>query len=266
MTSNSLDVADDAADVSLNATQKVCAVLRAFGNAPSASLRDLAAAAELNKVTTFRILGTLVSEGFVRRPPDSRLYELGPEISLLATALGRQMDLRGAARPALLKLASQSGDTAVLSIRAGAHAVCLDRQTGDFPIQSNYLYPGTRRPLGVGAGAMAILAALPKKEGNTLLTFVANRLAEFPRLSMEAVHEQFEIARQQNHAVVVNSIVDQMGGIAVAIRSPSYGVVGSFSILALSQRIQSRTDTLVTLLHEAARDTEKRLSAAISGS
>ena len=184
MTSNSLDVADDAADVSLNATQKVCAVLRAFGNAPSASLRDLAAAAELNKVTTFRILGTLVSEGFVRRPPDSRLYELGPEISLLATALGRQMDLRGAARPALLKLASQSGDTAVLSIRAGAHAVCLDRQTGDFPIQSNYLYPGTRRPLGVGAGAMAILAALPKKEGNTLLTFVANRLAEFPRLSM----------------------------------------------------------------------------------
>ena len=80
------------------------------------------------------------------------------------------------------------------------------------------------------------------------------------------MHEQFEIARQQNHAVVVNSIVDQMGGIAVAIRSPSYGVVGSFSILALSQRIQSRTDTLVTLLHEAARDTEKRLSAAISGS
>lgn len=75
----------DAADGSLNATQKVCAVLRALASHAPAALRDLAEAAELNKVTTFRILGTLAREGFVGRPPGSQLYDLGPEIACWPT-------------------------------------------------------------------------------------------------------------------------------------------------------------------------------------
>lgn len=250
-----------AAEASLNATQKVCAVLRALGGRSPVALRDLAEVTELNKVTVFRILGTLANEGFVQRPAGSRSYELGPEITVLATALGRTVDLRAAARLALLRLAAQSGDTAVLSIRAGTEAVCIDRQTGDFPIQSNYLYPGTRRPLGVGAGATAILAALPRPEGDMLLELLAPRLEPYPRLPLAVVHDQVRQARACGHAVLLNHIVDKMGGIAVAIRSADGGVAGSFSILALSERIEPRAALLVQWLHEAAQDTEALISA-----
>ena len=74
-------------DPALNATQKICAVLRALTGCAPAPLRDLASAAGLNKVTTFRILGTLVQEGFARRPAGTQLYDLGPEVAVLATAL-----------------------------------------------------------------------------------------------------------------------------------------------------------------------------------
>lgn len=249
-------------DTSLNATQKVCAVLRALGTSSPAALRDLAVAADMNKVTTFRILGTLASEGFVRRPAGSRLYELGPEITALAVAIAHKRDWRGPARAALLTLAGQSGDTAVLSLRAGTDAVCVDRQTGDFPIQSNYLYPGTRRPLGVGAGATAILAALPEAEADALLDALPSKLAAFPHLTPEAIREDVRIVRQRGYAVVLDRIVTRMGGIAVALRSPDQEVVGSFSILALSERIVSREAALVALLRSAANAAERGMTAS----
>jgi len=250
------EAAPGAAEASLNATQKVCAVLRALAGRSPIALRDLAAATELNKVTVFRILGTLAGEGFVQRPPGSRSYELGPEIAVLAMSLGRRVNLQAAARLALLKLAAQSGDTAVLSIRAGTAAICIDRQTGNFPIQSNYLYPGTRRPLGIGAGATAILAALPLAEGELLIDLLAPKLQLYPRLPLAVVRDHARQARRCGYAVVLNQIVDKMGGIAVAIRLPDGGVLGSFSILALSERIETRVQPLVQWLQEAARDTE----------
>lgn len=255
----------NAADGSLNATQKVCAVLRALASHAPAALRDLAKAAELNKVTTFRILGTLVREGFVGRPQGSQLYNLGPEIAVLANALASGVNLRAASRPALVRLAAQSGDTAVLSIRAGWEAVCLDRQTGDFPIQSNYLYPGTRRPLGVGAGATALLAALPPDEGDMLVELLAGKLGLFPRLSVAVVRDQVAHARRCGYAIVLNHIVDRMGGIAVAIRSPEGEALGAFSILALSERIESRVPQLTAFLHEAARETEQVIAEGHGG-
>lgn len=253
-------ISEGPAEASLNATQKVCAVLRALAGRSPAALRDLAEVTELNKVTVFRILGTLAVEGFVQRSPGSRSYELGPEIAVLATSLGRRIDLQAAARLALLKLAAQCGDTAVLSIRAGTSAVCIDRQTGDFPIQSNYLYPGTRRPLGVGAGATAILAALPLAESELLIDLLAPKLQRYPGLPLAVVRDHVRQARRCGFAVVLNRIVDKMGGVAVAIRSPDGDALGSFSVLALSERIEARVQPLVQWLQEAARDTESLIA------
>ncbi len=247
-------------DSHLNATQKICAVLRALSEHAPAPLRSLATAAGLNKVTAFRILGTLVQEGFVRRPPGSQLYDLGPEMTVLATSLAGRVNLRAAAAPALARLAALSGDTAVLSIRSGGEAVCIDRQTGDFPIQSNYLHPGTRRPLGVGAGASALLAALPPPEAEGFLRALTDRLTGYPRLTLADVRSHFNLACKRGYAVVVDQIVERLGGIAVAIRAPQGEPLGAFSILALSERITGREDELVSLLRAAARDTEQVLA------
>jgi len=243
-----------------NAAQKVCAVLRALAAHAPAALRDLSQAAGLNKVTTFRILNTLAGEGFVRRPAGTQLYDLGPEVAVLATALAGRVNLRAAARPALLRLAAMSGDTAVLSLRAGSEAVCLDRQTGAFPIQSNYLHPGTRRPLGVGAGALALLAALPAAEGDAVVAVMQDRLAPYPNLRPMAVRQGLADARLRGYAVVVDQIVERMGGIAVAVRGPDGEALGALSIIALSERITGREAELSGMLRAAARETEHALA------
>lgn len=250
-------------ETTLNATQKVCAVLRALAAHAPAALRTLASEAELNKGTTFRILNSLAREGFVRRPVGSQLYDMGPEIAVLAQSLGERADLRAAARPFLLRLAAQSGDTVVLSIRSGPEAVSLDRQVGTFPIQSNYLHPGTRRPLGVGAGATAILAALPEDEAEVLIELLKGKLAPFPGLSIRAVREHVRLGRSRGYVMVLNQIVDRMGGIAVAIR-PQDEVLGAISISALSERIQGRQQLMAEWLTDAARKTEQVMAQAMA--
>lgn len=236
-------------------------MLRALGSLAPAELRELSRAAGLNKVTTFRILGSLVREGFASRPPETQLYDIGPELVVLTASLPRRIDIRVAARPSLIMLAARSGDAAVLSIRTGADAVCIDRQTGAFPIQSNYLYPGTRRPLGVGAGATALLATLATSEADALLDALGDRLEPFPNLSLPLIRDRVLEARRCGYALVTDLIVDRMGGVATAILSPGGEVVGAFSILGLTERITSRTEELVTLLRQASNDTQQALLA-----
>ncbi len=249
------------ADDRLNAVQKVCAVLRALTEHAPGSLRDIAAAAELNKVTTLRILGTLVGEGFVKRPANSKAYELGPQAVAMGAAFRRSSNIMALARPALMEIALVSGDSVVLSLRAGAEAICVDRQTGDFPIQSNYLFPGTRRPLGIGAGATAILATLPAREIDGLLAQLPPRLAAFPRLTLDLVRQQVAEVQRAGYSTVLNSIVDRMGGLGVPIRSPQGDGVASISIVALSERIETRLPLLTKLLLAKAAEVERLLAA-----
>src|SRR6266571_3377350 len=69
---------------------------------------------------------------------------------------------RALCRPALLRLSASLGDTIFLLVRSGFDAICLDRSEGPFPIRSFTGDIGGRVALGIGQGAMAILAHLPE--------------------------------------------------------------------------------------------------------
>ena len=163
-----------------NSVQKVCALLRALAGGPPQRLSELSATTGLNKVTALRILNILAREGFVVRAPDGRGYEPGPEIVALGASTGLSHDVREVARPSLVRLADLSEDTVLLSIRSGVEAVCLDREIGAFPIRANYLDIGSRRPLGIGAGSLALLVRLPDPEIDAILGVLADRLAAYP--------------------------------------------------------------------------------------
>ena len=70
------------------------------------------------------------------------------------------------------RLAERTQDTVFLSARDRDEAVCLERVIGDYPIKTLTLSIGDRRPLGVGAGSLALLSALSDRaaEGNVVVT------------------------------------------------------------------------------------------------
>ncbi|HYF59694.1 MAG TPA: IclR family transcriptional regulator [Burkholderiaceae bacterium] len=245
-----------------NPVQKVCRVLRALSSPAPLRLADVAAATGLNKATVLRLLDTLVEEGFARRDPETRRYALGDEAAVLGIAMQRRHHVRERARPWLVRLAGASGDTVLLSTRSGVESVCIDRETGDYPIRANYLDVGSRRPLGVGGGSLALLAWLPDDEIAAILDEVEPTLAErYPRVGRRLIEDTIAESRRTGHVLLLDVVIERMGAVAVPIFGADGRPTAAISIAALSDRLQSRLDVLLPPMRQAAL----ALSAAVPG-
>jgi DNA-binding IclR family transcriptional regulator len=228
-------------------------------------LTDLALATGLNKSTVIRILDGLGEEGFVEREADSRQYRLGDQAIYLGLAMQGRAHLRAPARPWLVRLAARSGDTALLSVRSGIEALCIDREFGNYPIQANYLDVGSRRPLGAGAGSLALLAWLPDDEVMAVLDQLEPVWAtRYPRLCKSFLLDQIAQSRHQGFVMLLDVVVERMGGIAMPILGVDGRPMGAISIAALTERLSLRKDMLCESLGEAVAALSPRVLTGIS--
>ena len=134
-----------------------------------ARLADLVAQSELSKPTVRRMLLALVRSGLLDQDETTRTYYIGPEIYALGTLVGTRFGIHGAALRSLVRLSQQSGDTAFLSVPRDVYSICLHREDGSYPIRVQALQAGDRHPLGVGAGSLAMLAAMTDAEIETII-------------------------------------------------------------------------------------------------
>lgn len=237
----------------INSVQKSCRILRSLTEPRVTRLSEIAAQAGLNKVTTLRILEVLTREGFVRREDKTKTYSLGREVFILAASLSDRDDLRARARPSLVRLAALSEDSVLLSVRSGGNeSVCVDREAGVFPIRASYLDIGSRRPLGIGAGAMALLAWQSDAEIEAILPLVEQRLPSYPKVTMAWLRNEIERSRERGYTVFLNMLVDRMGAVGVPIFGADGRPVAAISIAALSDRLSSRMEQLVEMLKREA--------------
>jgi DNA-binding IclR family transcriptional regulator len=236
-----------------SSVQKACRILRALTDARTTRLTDIAAAAGLDKATALRLLDVLARDGFVVRDTDTKHYALGGELFLLGAAALARFDPRPVVRPSLLRLANTFEDTAILSIPSGAESICMDVEEGRFPIRANYLQVGSRRPLGVGAGSLALLAWMSDAEREAVMPAIAARLDRYPRITPALLARQAAEARRRGYVLLLDVVVERMGGIAVPIIGRDGRPVAALSVAALTDRITERERQLaVALKREAA--------------
>lgn len=240
---------------STNSIQKVCRILKILSTPQPLRLTDISEASGVNKATVLRLLETLIEEGFVERDERKKVYSLGEESATLGIAMHGRNHIRNRARSALLRLADISGDTVLLSTRSGCEVVCIDREFGNFPIRANYLDIGMRRPLGIGAGALAVLAWLPDEEVDSILTLNQPVLSRnYPRISVSLIKDAVQQSREKGFAMLLNVVVEQMGGIAVPIMGIDGRPYAALSIAALTGRIESRQEMLVAAMKKEAQE------------
>jgi DNA-binding IclR family transcriptional regulator len=235
-----------------NAIQKVCAILRALAQNSPLRLTEIADATSLNKATTLRILGSLIEEGFVSRVTGAKTYELGPEARVMAVGARRTVDIAELAQPSLLRVSERSADTALLSVRSGVEALYLARSVGSHPLQPNYLQIGSRRPLGVGAGSLALMVWLPDAEIDAIIEVIVPRLAKSPRITPKYLRERIVAARKHGHTVLLDAAYPGMGGVGVPVRDDTGQVVAALSVGASSDRIRRREAELAEMLKKEA--------------
>jgi DNA-binding IclR family transcriptional regulator len=243
------------------AIARAAALLREIASSGHASctMAELAARVGLERPTAYRILQRLAVEGLVAQDPASRGYVLGPLLYELGLAAQPSLQLHSLATEATLKLAQDSGDTAYAIIRTGMDSLCIDRQEGDYPVKALMMTSGRRRPMGIGAGSLALLAAMPAAEARQVLQANAVRLRALGAEPSEELALEVERYRAQGFALRAPVEAPEILSLAVAVCN-SYGTpMLALSISALKFRIEQRQEQLLTLLRKARHQVEKQL-------
>lgn len=251
----------------VKSVERAAVLLKRLAEQPLSGWRlsDLARESGLGKTTTHRLLMALVGAGFAVQDRADRRYHLGYEIVRLGQAASRY-DIVDLARPALLRLTRETGDTVFFSIREGLDAVCLDRQVGDFPIKTLTLDVGDRRPLGVGAGSLALLAFLPPEEIEEIIESNRARLADYPKFAPERLRDLVERTRRREYALNDGRIVSAMSAIGVPVVDPRGRVAAAVSCAAINERMtDERIAWILALLRREAAQLSERLCAAEPG-
>jgi len=220
---------------------------------------EVAATSGLPQSTCFRMLQRLEIEGLVDRDARTRKYFLGPllhELGLLARPRYRLSELCDGA---LHRLADITQDTIYLSERSGLEAVCTNRALGDYPIKVLPLDIGIRRPLGVGAGGLAILCALSEAEAEAVIQANEHRYEKFASFNVNFLREAVAAGRRQGYSFHDGAVTPGFAAMGVAF--PAENPVAAISVAAISGRLEAgRREEIAREMHHQVR----RIATAIT--
>lgn len=196
------------------------AILKLLARYQPAGLRisEIGRKAGLSKATAVRLTRTLVEERFVTQDPGTRNYRLGPEAFAVGLAAEPAYALQRLAAPVLRSLALETGDWVFFSVRQGFEAICLSRESGDIPYPASALKVGDHHPLGVGAGGVAMLAALPDDEVEQALAHTREIIArDYPNLTVSIIRDLVRETREKGYCVLPGIIVQGYWGLGVPL-------------------------------------------------
>jgi DNA-binding IclR family transcriptional regulator len=215
----------------------------------------------LSRPTVRRLMLALIRAGLVDQDAVTRNYALGPESHVVGLMAQRRFPLLDVAMESVIAIATESGDSSFLSIRRGLYSVCLHREEGAYPLRTQALQVGARHPLGIGAGAMAMLAALPDDEAAYVKAENAPIMDErYPNYTEAAIDAHIAATRERGWALNPGLYLANSWGMGVALRAPSGDVLGSLSIAALDFRLTpERQPELAALLKREATKVEIKL-------
>ncbi len=242
--------------------RRALSVLRilAAGRESGALLADVVQATGLTRPTVHRILHVLIEEGIVEQHPRSKRYAIGGQVSELALARQSRSPLLVAAEPYLTKVSAALGDTLFLTVRTGLDTLCLARRIGTFPIQVLSIEVGVRRPLGVSAAGVAMLASLDVDESKRIISANQPRFESY-KTSGREVSRQVAIARRTGYYIRERGIVPGTKSLAAWIQAP--GVTAALTVSMIGARLDpDREQEVAAILLENAG----RIQQAITSS
>jgi DNA-binding IclR family transcriptional regulator len=242
---------DDASSaVPVGNAERMTVVLDAMAASSKEGMRlvDICAACGLSKASALRLLTGLVAQGLVERSVDDGRYFVALDfVSLLPGALKR-LDLTDLLMPSLRAIAATTEDSVYLSIRSGTFALCIARVEGRYPIKTLALEVGHRRPLGVGAGSLALLAFEQDDEVVRIRErgHAARMAFGFDEVMLAGLIKN---ARRDGHAFIQGLVVPEMWAVGVPIRSQNGRPFAAISVSCLAERLlEPRRESVVKLI------------------
>jgi DNA-binding IclR family transcriptional regulator len=220
----------------------------------------LAERLELRQPTVHRMLKALASQGLVIQDETTARWRLGYAIYELGLSASPHQALLAAAEPVLARITEATGETSLLVVRSGHDGVCLGLAKKQPSGRGQPVDVGTRRPLGVGATGVAMLAALDQVDADTAVRQNTSRFAAYDGLDQDRVAQLVKEARRNGYARTHGEFYPHVASVSVAWRMSRHAVVSisvASTILRMGQsQVVNAADLLrkeVAVLRESMR-------------
>lgn len=249
------------------AIRRAAAILRhvARGQRNGVSLREVSEAMHLSRSTAHRILKCLLDENLVDYSEDGgHRYVIGSlafELGLVAK--NRQREVMEW-RPTVDALCAATGATVHLMARTGNEAICLYKAEASSVVRVIPVEVGQRRPLGVGAGATALLAAAADDEVEHVLGVVGRVLDQYSSLTVEQIRENVAAARATGFAESRGKVAKGVYGLAMAVPENHGPVTLAISLAAHESIVDD--DVIASWKRQIAAAIRSRLKASVQES
>jgi len=240
---------------STQVVDRVVAILEtvAAAGAEGCALKDVIEKVGLKRATGYRLVDSLRSHGLIRMTPEGRRLLIGYRFLSLGGQASATSTLAEVARPSLLRLASEFGDTFFLFALDGYENICLDYREGNYPTSSYARGIGGRVPLGVGQGTIAVLANLPERERDEIIAHNRDVLTGAYGINLEKLVQELIDTRERGYTqgICSNRIPDHTG-LGMPIFDNQRRIIGALSCSILIGRFiaDKRNRMIVTMRSE----------------
>ena len=248
------------------ALEKALDVLDAVGSAPDGlSQADLSGRLELPRTTLYRLLGTLVARGLLRRDPTRRVYCMGMRCFDYARKAYAMPDLLAAAGIELRALRDMTGETTYLAVLDGLEVMALERCEGAHQVRSNS-EPGVRKPLHCTSQGKAILSALPAEKRDAIVKdLVLTQVTPRSITDRRRLQAELRLTASRGWSIDDEEVVPGVRCCAAPIIDSQGQVRGAISVAGPTFRLTlERLELLGPEVVEAARRIGAQLSATRS--
>lgn len=214
-------------------------VLEAFtAEKDELTLSQIAAKADLDPGTTYRMLNTLVDLGYVSRIPESKRFSLTLKILNLGFHAIAHTDLRSLVRPVLRGLVSEISEAASFAVLQGADVLYLERVRAGITRLGVDIRIGTTVPACQTAIGQSILAFLPEHEVERIEALSLSTSFMSKALS-RPLSEVLEKIRKDGYVITESLFAEGLRILAVPVLDIDGYPVGAISIAAPSVRCTS---------------------------
>jgi DNA-binding IclR family transcriptional regulator len=214
--------------------RRAVGLLRALSSRVATGWRmsDLAEETGLDHTTVHRLLTGLTEERLVTRVPGTRRYTLGALAFELGVAAAPHFSLDVLAGAGLARLASETRDIVFLNVRSGFESVCIARYEGRKALKAYTVDVGTRRPLALSAGGVAMLVRMPRTEQAVIEAQNLGSIMRRGEARQTAVRKMLQRSNRLGYGLNLEDIIPGIAALGVAVCLPSGEPVASISLAA----------------------------------
>jgi IclR family transcriptional regulator, KDG regulon repressor len=199
-------------------------------NRDGIGLAELSKRVGLHNSTTFHLVKTLVTLGYVRQLKDSKRYRIGRPLFALAASALDEVEMASLATPILEQLSRDTGEGTQFAVRSGDAALVLARTGGPGAFQLTDRVGGIR-PAHCTAIGKIVLSALSGEQFERFLAR-AELKANTPKsiVSAEALRREIESVRRAGMAMDDCEFDAELRCAALPVRDFSGQIIGAVGV------------------------------------